>query len=93
MVDGECITKKINQELTYRELYKNIDNIWNVLFTTGYLTQRGRTEEGAYRLTMNLELRQIFVEHILEWFQEEARRDTSKLDAFCAAFPGGDAEG
>lgn len=93
LVDGECITKKINQELTYRELYDNIDNIWSVLFTTGYLTQRGKTEEGAYRLTIpNLEIRQIFVEHILEWFQEEARRETPRLDAFCAAFPGGDAE-
>lgn len=93
LVDGECITKKIVQELTYRELYEKIDNVWSVLFTTGYLTQRGRTEEGAYLLAIpNLEIRQIFVEQILEWFQEEARREPPKLDAFCEAFLRGDAE-
>ena len=93
LVDGECVTKKIIQELTYRELYEKIDNVWSVLFTTGYLTQRGKTEEGAYRLAIpNLEIRQIFVEQILEWFQEEARRETPKLDAFCEAFLRGDAE-
>ena len=93
LVDGECVTKKIVQELTYRELYEKIDNVWSVLFTTGYLTQRGKTEEGAYRLAIpNLEIRQIFVEQILEWFQEEARRETPKLDAFCEAFLRGDAE-
>lgn len=93
LIEGEYVAKKINQELTYRDLYENIDNIWSVLFTTGYLTQRGKTEEGAYRLAIpNLEIRQIFVDHILEWFQEEARRETPKLDAFCAAFLRGDAE-
>ena len=93
LVDGECVTKKIIQELTYRELYEKIDNVWSVLFTTGYLTQRGKTEEGAYLLAIpNLEIRQIFVEQILEWFQEEARRETPKLDAFCEAFPRGDVE-
>ncbi len=92
LVDGECIAKKINQELTYRNLYDNIENLWSVLFTTGYLTQRGRTQEGEYRLAIpNLEIRQVFVENILEWFQEEARRDTPKLDAFCEAFLRGDA--
>lgn len=93
LVDGECIPKKVIQELTYRELYENIDNVWSVLFTTGYLTQRGKTEDGAYLLAIpNLEIRQIFVEQILEWFQEEARRETPKLDAFCESFLLGDAE-
>lgn len=93
LVDGECIPKKVIQELTYRELYENIDNVWSVLFTTGYLTQRGKTEDGAYLLAIpNLEVRQIFVEQILEWFQEEARRETPKLDAFCESFLLGDAE-
>lgn len=93
LVDGECILKKVIQELTYRELYENIDNVWSVLFTTGYLTQRGRTKDGAYLLAIpNLEVQQIFVEQILEWFQEEARRETPKLDAFCESFLLGDAE-
>ena len=93
LISGETVLKKINQELTYRDLYKNIDNLWSVLFTTGYLTQRGKQGTDIYKLAIpNLEIRQIFIEQILEWFQEEVRRDTPKLDAFCAAFPRADAQ-
>lgn len=93
LIAGECIIKKINQELTYRDLYSNIDNLWSVLFTTGYLTQRGKPEGKMYRLGIpNLEIREIFIEQIQEWFQEETRKDTPKLDALCAAFQNGDAQ-
>lgn len=95
LVAGETVTHRIRQELTYRELYDNIDNLWSVLFTTGYLTQRGSGADAAdvYRLAIpNLEIRQIFEEQIQEWFQEEARKDAPRLDAFCDAFPQGDAE-
>jgi len=93
LVAGETVTHRIRQELTYRELYGSIDNLWSVLFTTGYLTQRGEEAADVYRLAIpNLEIRQIFKEQIQEWFQEEARKDTPKLDAFCAAFPQADAE-
>ena len=93
LMAGETVTRRIRQELTYRELYDNIDNLWSVLFTTGYLTWRGTEGAGIYRLAIpNQEIRQIFVEQIQEWFQEEARKDTPRLDAFCAAFPQGDAE-
>lgn len=93
LIEGESIRKKINQELTYRELYKNIENFWSVLFTTGYLTQRGRSDGEFYQLAIpNHEIRKIFINQILEWFQEEARKDTPQLDAFCAAFPRADAE-
>lgn len=93
LMNGESIARKINQELTYRDLYNNIDNIWSVLFTTGYLTRRGEDDGDIYQLAIpNFEIRQIFAEQILEWFQEEARKDTPTLDAFCAAFPKGDAE-
>ncbi|MCI9337462.1 MAG: AAA family ATPase [Lachnospiraceae bacterium] len=93
LVAGETVTHRIRQELTYRELYDSIDNLWSVLFTTGYLTQRGAETADTYRLAIpNLEIRQIFVEQVQEWFQEEARKDTSRLDAFCAAFPQGDAD-
>jgi len=93
LVAGESIAKKINQKLTYRELYASTDNLWSVLFTTGYLTQRERLADGAYLLAIpNLEIRQIFVEQILEWYQEEVRRDPSALDAFCAAFSKADAD-
>ncbi len=92
LVDGESVAKPVNQNLTYRDLYKNIGNLWSVLFATGYLTQRGEKEDGALQLAIpNREIRQIFAEQILDWFQEEARRDTPRLDAFCGSFPRGDA--
>lgn len=93
LIEGESITKKINQELTYNDLYKSVDNLWSVLFTTGYLTQRGETDGSIYSLAIpNLEIRQIFVEQILEWFQTEVRKDAPKLDAFCEAFAKGDVD-
>ena len=63
-----------------------------MLFTTGYLTKRGKSEGKVFQLVIpNLEIKEIFIEHILEWFQEEAYKGTTKLDAFCAAFPKADA--
>ncbi len=92
LVDGESVAKPVNQNLTYRDLYKNIGNLWSVLFATGYLTQRGEREDGALQLAIpNREIRQIFAEQILDWFQEEAHKDTPRLDAFCDSFPRGDA--
>lgn len=93
LVNGESVVHSVRQELTYRELYDSIDNLWSVLFTTGYLTQRGKIDATTYRLAIpNLEVRQIFAEQIREWFQVEARRDVSTLDAFCDAFLKGDAQ-
>lgn len=87
LVNGETVTKKINEELTYRELYDSIDSLWSVLFTTGYLTRRAETDLNTYELAIpNREIRMIFEEQVLTWFQEEARKDTSALDAFCEAF-------
>lgn len=93
LINGGSVTRKINQELTYRDLYSSMDNLWSVLFMTGYLTLRGEADGDTCQLAIpNQEIRRIFIDQILEWFQEEARRDTPKLDAFCAAFPKGDAE-
>lgn len=92
LVNGESVVHNIRQELTYRDLYDGIDNLWSVLFTTGYLTQREAVDATTYRLSIpNLEIRQIFVEQIQEWFQETVRKDTPTLDAFCDAFLKGDA--
>lgn len=93
LVAGETVAHRIRQELTYRELYDSIDNLWSVLFTTGYLTKRGAEAADIYQLAIpNLEIREIFVEQIQEWFREEVRKDTPRLSAFCAAFPEGDAD-
>ena len=87
LISGETVTHRIRQELTYRELYDSIDNLRSVLFTTGYLTQRGAEDADVYRLAIpNREIRQIFKEQIQEWFQAEARKNTPRLDAFCTAF-------
>ena len=90
LIAGESICKKINQELTYRELYQNIENLWSVLFTTGYLTQRGREGEFCHLIIPNREIRKIFTEQIQEWFQEEMQKDTLRRDAFCNGFVQGD---
>ena len=93
LIAGKSVYKKINQELTYWDLYKNIDNLWSVLFTTGYLTQCKRIDGDIFELIIpNLEIRQIFIDQIMEWFQEEMGKDTPLIDAFCDAFIRGDAE-
>lgn len=87
LIEGKTITKEIKQELTYNELDKTIDNLWSVLFTTGYLTQRGK-DRRKYQLAIpNLEIRELFVTQIREWFNEVSKQDTSKLNKFCEAFP------
>ena len=93
LIAGETIVKEIHPELTYDELDRTIDNLWSVLFTTGYLTQRGRVSGNRYQLAIpNLEIRELFVRQIQEWFRETSSQDAPKLDAFCEAFPSGDAE-
>ena len=92
LVAGESVPKKISQDLTYRDLYADTNNLWSVLFATGYLTQRGKEERMIYQLAIpNLEIREIFIEQILEWFHDEVGRDSLRLDAFCAAFQKADA--
>lgn len=87
LITGETIAKEIHLELTYHELDKTIDHLWSVLFTTGYLTQRGRTEDGKYRLAIpNQEIRNLFIQQIREWFKETAQNDPQTLNAFCNAF-------
>jgi len=93
LIEGKSIPKSIKHDITYRDLYKNIDNLWSVLFTTGYLTMRGNMEDDVYQLAIpNLEIRKIFIEQVQEWFQTESWKNTAKLNAFCEAFVNGDAQ-
>lgn len=92
LIAGETIVKSVKQELTYSELDSSIDHLWSVLFTTGYLTQRGKIGGGKYKLAIpNREIRELFVHQIQTWFQETTREDISKIEGFCKAFPAGDA--
>lgn len=93
LVAGEVITKEIHQEVTYAEVYQSIDNIWSLLFTTGYLTQRGKAEGRQMKLAIpNLEIRDIYVTQIMEFFKENVREDGDMLNRFCDALQNGDAE-
>lgn len=86
LVEGGCIQKKIRQELTYRDFDSDIDNLWSILFTTGYLTQIGQGEEFTKLVIPNREIRWIFTDQIYEWFKEETKKDSRKLENFCRAF-------
>ena len=87
LIAGEDIEKDISQELTYDEIDKSIENLWSVLFTTGYLTHKGCTESGRYRLTIpNKEVRNLFIRKIREWFSDVTRNDGKTIEEFCNAF-------
>ncbi len=93
LVAGEVITKKICQELTYPEMYQTIDHIWSLLFMTGYLTRRGKAEGRLMKLAIpNLEIRDIFVTQIMDYFQEHVREDVPMLNSFCDALQNKDVE-
>lgn len=88
LINGGCIKKEIHQELTYRDLDSNIDNLWSLLFMTGYLTQCNKEDEdGMTSLVIpNREIHWIFVKQLRQWFQDEAKKDSQKLERFCRAF-------
>ena len=93
LIAGEWIEKDIVPELTYDEIDKSIENLWSVLFTTGYLTHKGCTESGKYRLVIpNKEVRNLFVKKIREWFSDVSRNDGKTLEEFCSAFVDKDSE-
>ena len=93
LIAGETIERKVRLDLTYAEVHKSIDNLWSVLFTTGYLTQAGRTADGAYKLKIpNREVREVFVLQIQEWFKKTFVEDNKPMQAFCNAFKIGDAQ-
>ena len=91
LIAGEAVEKFIRLDLTYDEVDKSIDNLWSVLFTTGYLTQAGMTDEGAYRLVIpNKEVREVYRLQIQEWFKETVFSNTEQLTAFWRAVAEGD---
>ena len=92
LMAGETITKTIHKELTYKDMYDSLDNLWSVLYLTGYLTKRGPAEGDKLTLAIpNQEIHKIFKTQILQWFHDTAREDGITLNAFCEAFKNGDA--
>ena len=93
LIAGEAIEKAVRLELTYDEIDNSIDNVWSVLFTTGYLTQTGEVERGVYKLVIpNREVREVFILQIQEWFKKTVVQDEKPMQAFCRAFLSGNAE-
>ncbi len=83
LVAGEPIEKNVRLELTYDEIDNSIENIWSVLFTTGYLTQAGITDQGAYKLVIpNKEVKEVYKVQIQEWFDKKVRANTEQLTFF-----------
>lgn len=93
LINGEAIEKNVRSELTYNEIDDSIDNLWSVLFTTGYLTKDGETDDGRLRLVIpNREVREVFILQIQEWFRKTFVRDDKPMRDFCQAFQTGDVE-
>ena len=95
LLNGGQITKRIKQELTYREVDDSIENVWSVLYATGYLTGMNVEQEAAdiFRLWIpNGEIRKLFYELVEDWFREVTRSDTARISRFCEAFPAGDTD-
>ena len=91
LLAGEEIIKEIHQELVYPEMYQSVENVWSLLFMTGYLTQRGRVDAKRYKLAIpNLEIRDIFETQIMEYFKESVAKDGDTLNRFCDALKNGE---
>ena len=86
LVNGGIVQKEINPELTYKELYFSINNLWSTLFMTGYLTQRGEPNGDRYNMVIpNREIRNIITNHILKMFKENIKDEGKTVGEFCAA--------
>ena len=90
LINGEPIIKTIHPELTYRDVEDSVDNIWSVLYSAGYLTQRGRLSGKQTKLALpNREVRELFAGLVQDWFREMTRADVLRINRFCGAFPAG----
>ena len=93
LIAGETIEKSIRMELTYEEIDNSIDNLWSILFTTGYLTQKGKSKGGIYQLLIpNKEVREVYIIQIQEWFKNTVLNDTKPVKKLLKAFEDGDAK-
>ena len=93
LIAGETIVKTLNENLTHNEVDANVENIWSLLYMTGYLTGTFDPSSNRYRLKIpNREIRQIYTQQVLEWFKEKAAAETEKLSVLYTAFESGDTE-
>ena len=90
LVAGEVIEKEVRLELTYDEIDNSIENLWSVLFTTGYLTQAEKAQRGIYRLKIpNEEVREVYQYQIKEWLNRTIRKNEGNEKPFWKSFEEG----
>jgi hypothetical protein len=93
LIAGNAVEKRIRSDLTYDEIDNSIDNIWSVLFTTGYLTRLGKAENSVYKLIIpNQEVREVFVLKIREWFNQIVANNRASTNKINQGFLEGEAE-
>lgn len=92
LVSGDTVVKQVDEMITYKELYSNIDNMWSTLFMTGYLTQRGKEPDGRYHLAIpNREICDCMVRRVLALFKRSVSQNRELLRSFCNAMLASDA--
>lgn len=92
LVSGDTVVKQVDEMITYKELYTNIDNMWSTLFMTGYLTQRGKEPDGRYHLAIpNREICDCMVRRVLALFKRSVSQNRELLRSFCNAMLASDA--
>ena len=95
VLNGGKITKRVRQELTYRDIDDSVENVWSVLYATGYLTGKhvDQADADIFNLWIpNGEIRKLFYELVQDWFREVTRADSTRINRFCAAFPAEDVD-
>ena len=93
LIAGETIYKTLNEQLTHNEIDDNIDDIWSLLYMTGYLTAADFPDGNLYALRIpNREVREIYTQQVLSWFKEKTNAETEKLGALYTAFETGDTQ-
>ena len=95
LIEGETVVKTLNENLTHSEIADNIENLWSLLYMTGYLTAAGYPDSNQYRLKIpNREVRQIYTQQVMSWFRDKAEKDRqdNHLNDLYAAFEKGDTE-
>ena len=93
LIEGKTIEKALNENLTHSEIDASIENLWSLLYMTGYLTITRKPSGGIYSLRIpNREVQHIFKQQVLSWFKDKARAETDKLTGLYAAFETGDTD-
>ena len=93
LIAGESLQKEINESLTYSDIYKDETSIWSLMLATGYLTFDSYSGHTYSIRIPNTEIRSIFAEQVMKWFNDETGKEPERIEALCSAVENGDAQG